>query len=422
MQRIIQLIILLTWWLYAFSCQAAQALTGGNNDYDALLSMIGESRIVMLGEATHGSREFYRERARITRRLIEEAGFGAVVLEAPWESVRRLDAYIRGDSNDADAAAALGDFVRFPRWSWRNREVRDFLEILRAINLGRAPGTPPVRIYGMDLYSEPESAEAVVRHLARRSSEAAALARQRYVCFADYVKAPMLYGRDAESGQAVSCAEGVAAQLAEMETKTGDEDDFAAWQSARVVHNGEGYYRALYRPGAISWNLREQHMADTLVQILERVGAKGQIVVWAHNSHQGDARHSDQGEVGELSLGQLMRERYGTDAVLIGFSTYHGQVRAAANWGGKDRVWRLRPALRQSWHARLHRLGLSRRILIFRDNPALAAQFAKRRLERVVGVSYVPNDERGNHYRHSYLSRQFDAVIHIDRTSAVDSM
>jgi len=421
MRRIIQMAAGLAWGLFALAA-AAQPLNGGAQDYDALLAMIGDARIVMLGEATHGSREFYRERARITRRLVEEAGFGAVVLEAPWETVRRLDAYIRGNGDDADATAALGDFIRFPRWSWRNREVRDFVESLRALNRDRTPAAAPLRLYGMDIYCEPESAAAVVRHLARHSAEAAALARQRYACFADYPDEPMLYGREVEAGRAASCAEGAAAQLAEMAAEAPDEESFAAWQSARAVHSGEAYYRALYREGAWSWNLRERHLADTLVQLLERMGPAGKIVVWAHNSHQGDARESDQGAVGELSLGQLMRERYGAAAVLVGFSTYRGRVRAAADWGEPDRVWRLRPALAQSWHERLHRLGQPRLLLIFRGNPVLAEQFAERRLERVVGVSYVPVAERASHYRHSRLSRQFDAVIHIDVTSAVDAL
>lgn len=461
MRRIIQMATLVACGLFALSCLAAQPLTGGDKDYDALLSMIGDAHIVMLGEATHGSREFYRERARITRRLIEEAGFGAVILEAPWEPVRWLDAYIRGSGGDADAASALGGFIRFPRWTWRNSEVRDFAESLRAINFARAPCFAPVRLYGMDLYSVPESADAVVSHLARHSSEAATLARQRYACFADYLAEPMLYGRDTESGLAASCAEGAALQLAEMAAETREEDDFDAWQSARVVRNGEAYYRAIYHEGVVSWNLREQHLVETLVHVLERMGKAGKIVVWAHNSHQGDACESDQGAVGELSLGQLMRERYGEDAVLVGFSTYRGRVRAAAKWGAQDRVWRLRPALRQSWHERLHRLGLPRLtdmanmsprvmklakpvpltqtlsrkargrtnryanftlMLIFRGNPVLAKQFVERRLERVVGVSYVPGDELNSHYRYARLSRQFDAIIHIDVTSAVDSL
>lgn len=408
--------------LLAPPAHAVQPLTGAATDYDALLALTADARVVMLGEATHGSREFYRERARITRRLIEEQGYGAVVLEAPWEPVRRLDAYIRGEGRDGDAPAALRGFKRFPAWSWRNSEVRDFVDGLRALNRSRAPLAPPLRLYGMDLYSVPESADAVVRHMARSSIAAAATARQRYLCFDDFLDEPMHYGRLAESGQTRSCATGAAAQLADMEAAPQGEDDFAAWQSARVVASGETYYRALYRQGARSWNLREQHMADTIVQVLERLGPQGKVVVWAHNLHQGDARATDQAPANELSLGQLMRARYGAAAVLVGLSTYRGSVRAAATWGAPDRVRRLRPALRGSSHELLHRSGLPASLLVFRGAPALAAEHAERRLQRAVGVIYVPRIERRNHYFYAALSAQFDAVIHIDVTSALDSL
>lgn len=413
----------LAWSLSAWSCAANQPLTGSDRDYDALLAMTAGVRVVMLGEATHGSLEFYRERVRITRRLIEEQGFGAVVLEAPWEPVRRLDAYIRGEDRDADAAAALADFARFPDWPTRNSEIRDFVETLRAVNRVRVPGRAPVRLYGMDLYSVPESADAVVRHLARRSIDAAAVARKRTVCFDNYLPDPMLYGREVVAGRAPSCAEGAAAQLAEMPPTPTAEDDFAAWQSARVVSSGESYYRALYRGESVgSWNLREQHMAGTIDHVLERLGRQGRIVVWGHNLHQGDARGTDQALGGELSLGQLMRERHGQQAVLVGLSTWRGRVRAAPEWGARDRVSRLRPALRESWHGLLHRRGPPASLLIFRGAPALAAEFAARRLERAVGVIYLPRTERKEHYFYASLSAQFDAVIHFDVTSALDSL
>ncbi len=409
--------------LAVMPCAAVQPLTGSDQDYDALLAMIGQARIVMLGESTHGSREFYEERARLTRRLIEDAGFSAVVLEAPWEPVRRVDAYIRGAGSDADAATALSGFIRFPRWVWRNPQVRDFVEQLRTLNQVRTPGQPPLRLYGMDLYSVPESAAAVVRHLAKTSASAAAQAQQRYACFDQYLDEPMVYGREVEAGRAVSCAEGAAEQLVEMTAAAAgdaqDEERFAAWQSARVVQGGEAYYRAMFRTGEVSWNRREMHMADTLSQLLERLGPAGKIVVWAHNSHQGDARETDQGVLGEFTLGHLMRELYDEQVVLVGLSTYRGWVRAARRWGAPDRVWRLRPALAQSWPGRLHQLQVPRQLLIFRGHPALAAAYAERRLERVVGVMYVPADELGNHYRHARLSRQFDAVIHLDLTHAL---
>ncbi len=401
---------------------SAQPIVGAAGDYDGLLAAIGDARVVMLGEATHGSREFHRERARITRRLIEDKGYAAVILEAPWEPVRRLDAYVGGGG--ADARAALAGMVRFPRWMWRNDAVRDFLDELRGLNAGRSLGRR-VRVVGMDLYSVPESADAVVRHVARQSIAAAALARRRYACFDNYLPEPLLYGRDVESGRAPSCAEGAQAQLDELAPATSasaDEDDFAAWQSARVVKDGEAYYRATYRQDVSAWNLREQHMADTIHQVLERLGPRGKVVVWAQNIHQGDARATDQSAVGEVSLGQLMRERHGMDVVLVGFSTHRGQVRAATSWGAPDRVWRLRPALPGSWSGLLHRVGLPAYVLVFRDRPALAESFAAARLERAVGVAYEPRTERRSHYFNMRLSRQFDAVIHLDVTSAVEPL
>lgn len=410
--------------LAALSAGAAGPLPvmGADGDYDPLLAAIGDARVVMLGEATHGSREFHRERARITRRLILEKSFGAVVFEAPWEPVRRADAYIRGEGRDADAAAALGGLRRFPRWMWRNTDVRDFAESLRDINAGRSA---PVRLYGMDLYSVPESADAVVRHVARRSVEAAALARRRYACFDDYLIEPQLYGREVEAGRAPSCAEGAAAQLAELEgggNAGANEDDFMAWQSARAVKNGEDYHRMMYREGESSWNARERHMADTLHQLLARMGPAGKIVVWAQNIHQGDARATDQAAAGEVSLGQSMRERYGEAAVLVGLTTHHGKVRAATGWATPDRVRRLRPALSESWSGQMHRIGLPAFLLVFRGDAALAEKYAASRPERAVGVTYVPHDERNSHYFNVRLSRQFDAVIHLDATSPVEPL
>jgi erythromycin esterase-like protein len=419
--RLVRLAVLAA-TLWAAGAMAVQPLTGGDRDYDALLALTANTRAVMLGEATHGSREFYRERMRITRRLIAEQGFGALAIEAPWEPVRRVDAYIRGEGRDADADAALADFIHFPDWTWRNSEMRDFVEELRALNRTPVRRGRPVRLYGMDVYSVPESADAVVRHLARRSVVAAVTARQRYRCFDDYRHDPWLYGRNTEAGKAPSCAAGAALQLAELASATADEDDFLAWQSARVVSNGESYYRAMHRDGPPSWNVRERHMADTLTQLLERMGPRGRIVVWAHNLHQGDARATDQARGGEVSIGQLMRERYGDAAVLVGLSTWRGHVRAAPEWGARDRVRRLRPALADSWHGRLHRRGPPDALLIFRGNPALTAEFGGKALERAVGVLYLPADERKNHYFHAALSAQFDAVIHLDVTTALDTL
>jgi erythromycin esterase-like protein len=408
--------------LVAAARAACRPIVGSTADYDSLFDALGAARIVMLGEATHGSREFHRERLRITRRLVEERGFQAVVLEAPWQPVRRMDAFIGGVG--ADAGAALGDLRRFPRWMWRNVDVRDFLEQLRALNDGRAPAQR-VRLFGMDLYGVPESADAVVRQVARHSIAAAALARQRYACFDDYLPEPQFYGRAVAAGLAPSCAVGAQAQLDDLaaaQPAHGDDDAFSAWQSARVVRDGEDYYRAMYRPDVSSWNLRERHMADTIHDVLARLGPDSRIVVWAHNIHQGDARATDQAALGEISLGQLMRERYGAAALLVGFTTYRGQVRAAANWGTPDRVWRLRPALADSWSGLLHRTGRPACLLVFAGQPALATLFATPRLERAVGVAYEPRTERRSHYFNMRLARQFDAVVHLDVTTAVEPL
>lgn len=404
---------------------AARPLTGGARDYDALLAAVGDARVVMLGEATHGSREFYRERARITRRLIDEKGFDAVVFEAPWQPMRRLDAYVRGVGGDANAAAALADVVRFPVWTWRNEEVRDLAAWLRAYN--RRAGAA-VRVYGMDLYSVPESARAVADYLAPSSPQEAAAARRDYRCFDEYPEEPQDYGHAVVVLGRSACGSGARRQLALMQASVNlagvpDEALFAAWQSAATVAAGEEYYRAMYRQEILSWNVRERHMADTLDRLLAWLsavaGREAKIVVWAHNIHQGDARATDQAAAGELSLGQAMRERHGGSVVLVGFTTYSGRVRAASGWGQPDRVKRLRPALAGSWTALLHASGLPAFLLIFGGDPPLAAALAENRPERAVGVTYLPHDERASHYFNMRLSQQFDAMIHWDVTSPV---
>lgn len=404
----------------------ARILGGGFADYDPLMAAIADAGIVLLGEATHGSREFYRERARITRRLIEEKGFDAVVFEAPWEPMRSADAWVRGGAGTVEAA--LAGVVRFPRWTWRNAEVRDFLLWLRAHNANRVGA--PVRLYGMDLYSLPESADAVVGRLAQDSSALAEDARRDYRCFDAYRSEPQDYGQAVEMAQRESCGDGARRQLALMQLRVADagqpdEGLFATWQSAHTVAAAEHYYRAMYRGVESSWNVRERHMADTLDRLrgwLAASGGNGKIVVWAHNIHQGDARATDQAAAGEVSLGQLMRERYGDAVFLVGFSMHGGHVRAATVWGGQDVVKRLRPARRDSWSGLMHAAGMPAFLLVFRDRPALAEAFAAPRLERAVGVIYLPREERTSHYFRVGLSRQFDALIHWDATTPLEPL
>lgn len=400
---------------------AALPLDGGAGDYDGLLESIGDAALVMLGEATHGSAEFYRERARITRRLIEDKGFDAVVFEAPWEPMRQADAWVRGGPGTAEEA--LAGIVRFPSWTWRNTEVRDFLAWLRERN-GRHPGRP-ARVYGMDLYSLPESADAVAGHLAAAAPEQAEAARLDYRCFDAYRGEPQDYGQAVEIGHGERCGAGSRRQLALMQLRVEaagvpDEALFAAWQSAHTVAAAEHYYRAMYRGGEPSWNVRERHMAatqDRLRDWLKARGGNGKLVVWAHNIHQGDARATDQAAAGEVSLGQLMRERHGDGAFLVGFTLGGGRVRAATRWGGADAVKTLRPPRRDSWSGLMGRTGMAAFLLLFRDRPALAEALASARPERAVGVIYLPRDEWASHYFRVALSRQFDAVIHQEATT-----
>jgi erythromycin esterase-like protein len=415
--------------------QAARPLTGAESDYDPLLGMVGEARYVLLGEATHGTHEFYRERARITRRLVEEKGFSAVVLEADWPQASRVNAYVRGEGQDASAEQALGDFKRFPKWMWRNTDFRDFVEWLRAHNASAAPGAR-VGVYGMDLYSVSESAEQVVAHLKGVDPEAAARAKKRYGCLVGYGSRPEQYGYDVATGQRGSCEKGPLAQLQEMEQRLAawraradrgpDDGLFSAYQNARVVRHAEAYYRMLYRQNFSTWNLRDKHMATTLQELSrhleESSGRKARVVVWAHNSHQGDARMTERGEAGELNVGQLMRQFHDGSAVLVGFTTYGGEVRAAHEWGGGSRKMRLRPALPESYSALFHEAGVPDFLLVTRGGGPHAEVLARERLERAVGVVYMPGTERRSHYFRARLSKQFDAVIHWDVTTALEEL
>jgi len=401
----------------------AQPLANDDNDYALLLASIGDARVVMLGEATHGSAEFYRQRARLSQRLIADKGFTAIVIEAGWAPTLPANAFVHGQPGHADVATALRAFRSFPGWVWRNREVAAWLDTLRASN-NRMETTPAVSIYGMDLYGLPQAVASVVGYLAPRNTREAARARRDYRCFAPYIDGaldPQLYGRDLARGSMPSCAKRVETRLAQLQRMADQEADtasFAALMSARSIVGAEAYYRTLYTVGALeSWNLRERFLAESLRILLTR---HEKIIVWAHNTHQGDARATDQGVVGELSIGQLMREQLGDDAVyLVGMTTYSGSVRAATGWGTRDRVRRLRPAIAGSWSQLLHTVGLPAFVLVLRDGLGAQPELTERRLDRGVGVTYLPEAEVENHYVYSSLARRFDAVIHIDTTSAL---
>jgi erythromycin esterase-like protein len=407
----------------------AVPLTGARRDFDALLDSIGDARVVLIGEASHGTHEFYRLRAALTKRLIVEKGFAAVTAEADWPDAARVDAYVRGRGRDRDAVDALGDFRRFPAWMWRNADVLDFVGWLRSHNEAHAPHRR-VGFYGLDLYSLHDSVSAVLRYLDRVDAAAARRARQRYACFEQFGRDPQTYGANTAFGLTADCEAEVIAQLVELQRRRGgarasaDDELFLAEQNARVVRNAEAYYRAMFRDHVGSWNLRDTHMADTLDAVLDHLDARSgrsKAVVWAHNSHVGDARATELGDAGEIDIGQLARERHPGRVALVGFSTAGGTVTAASSWGGAAEHKRVRPALPGSYEALFASVELPGFVLSLRD-VACADALREPRLQRAIGVIYRPETERASHYFRARLADQFDAVIHIDRTRAVEPL
>jgi erythromycin esterase-like protein len=412
----------------------ARPLKGDPAQYDALLEGIGDARVVLLGEATHGTHEFYRERAFITRRLITEKGFTAVAVEADWPDAYRVNRYVRGVSTDQGAAQALEGFRRFPTWMWRNADVLDFVGWLRSHNDAQPPDVR-AGFYGLDLYSLRASMQAVLGYLDKVDPEAARRARHRYGCFDRFGEEMQEYGYAASLGLEPSCEHEVVGQLLELHRQRAEyasrdgrvarDEFFHAEQNARLVKNAEEYYRTMFRARADSWNLRDRHMVDTLQELLrhlERSRPEARVVVWAHNSHLGDARATQMSALGELNVGQLVRERYGAEGVLVGFTTYSGTVTAASEWGGPAHRKHVRPALPGSVERLFHEVNVPRFLLPLRTDPELASALAAPRLERAIGVLYLPATERASHYFSARLSAQFDYVLHFDETRAVEPL
>jgi erythromycin esterase-like protein len=412
---------------------AAQPLRNAADDYDSLLEFIGDSRFVFIGEASRGSHEFYRERAQITKRLIQEKGFDAVAVEADWPDAYRVNRYVLGRGNDFEAVDALEGFKRFPTWMWRNADVLDFVGWLRNHNDSTQLGQARVGFFGLDLYSLHTSMEAVVSYLDKVDPQAADRARRRYACFDMYGDDAQAYGIAAGLHLGHSCESEVVSQLIDLRRKAAeyahkddrlDEDDlFYAEQNAALVRDAEHYYRTMYRGEVSSCNLRDRHMAETLKSLVGfhgRGGDAAKVVVWAHNSHLGDARATQMGARGEWNLGQLARQRYAEDAVLIGFTTYEGTVTAASGWGAPAQRIRVRAVLPESYESLFHAVELNRFLLILRGRrvPGLGQP----RLERAIGVIYRPETERTSHYFHATLPVQFDAVLHFDQTRAVEPL
>jgi erythromycin esterase-like protein len=414
--------------------EAAHPLTGAQDDYEPLLELIGDARVVLLGEATHGTHEFYSERARITRRLIEEKGFNTVAVEADWPDAYRVNRWVRGIGEDRTALDALGDFERFPRWMWRNRDVLSFIQWLHDHNQFQQQAKR-TGFYGLDLYSLFRSIEEVIHFLEQADPDAAKRARYRYSCFEHFGEDTQAYGYAAEFGLTQSCENQAvqqllelqrgAAEVAQRDGRVPEDEFFYAEQNARLIKNAEEYYRTMFRGRVESWNLRDRHMAETLealISYFDRKGDRTKVVVWEHNSHIGDARATSMGEMGEWNIGQLARERFGDDAVLVGFSTYTGTVTAASDWDGPAERKRVRPGLAGSFEALFHGVGSRTFLLKMRGDAEVSEALSDIRLERAIGVIYLPETERVSHYFEARLPQQFDAVIHFDETRAVEPL
>jgi len=406
---------------------------------ETLEELIGDARVVLIGESSHGTHEFYAARAEITKWLIEEKGFSAVAAEADWPDAYRVNRYVRGLGEDKNADEALSGFERFPAWMWRNTVVRDFVDWLRTRNRRQeSNGQRQAGFYGLDLYSLHRSMHEVITYLDKVDPKAAARARARYACF-DHTSADdgQAYGFSAAFGAGPSCENQAIEQLVDIQRNAlayarrdgllAEDELFYVQQNAQTVRNAEVYYRAMFSGRVTSWNLRDKHMEQTLEALLKHLDRHGdvpsaRIVVWAHNSHVGDARATEVWADGQLTLGQLVRERYGDESRLIGLSTYAGTATAASEWGGIAERKAVRPALNGSIEELLHETGKSAFLVSAAISPEAADPLSAVRLGRAIGVIYLPATERQSHYFHVRPADQFDAMIHIDQTRALEPL
>jgi len=413
----------------------AVELRGAGDINDEILALVGDARFVLIGEASHGTHEFYECRASITKRLIAEKGFSAVAVEADFPDAYRVNRYVRGIGSDKNADEALRDFERFPLWMWRNTEVLEFVEWLKEFNAEKPPNNQ-AGFYGIDLYSLHASMEAVLKYLEKVDPEAARRARSRYSCFDHHGEDAQSYGYAASFDLSQSCEDEAVNQLVELQRRAAEyanrdgfvarDEYFFAEQNARLVKNAEEYYRQMFRGRVSSWNLRDRHMTETLIALashLENQGQSAKAVVWAHNSHLGDARATDMSRGrGEWNVGQLVRENYGAgDVRLIGFTTFEGTVTAATNWDEPAQLKRVRQGLNNSYERLLHQVDIPNFFLNLRD---VETKEILRRpmLERAIGVIYRPETERVSHYFEASLAEQFDGIIHFDKTRALEPL
>lgn len=422
MQKLIELIT-----------DSAIPLQEQNETYDVLLDKIGDARFVMMGEASHGTHEFYQARIKITQRLIKERGFMAVAIEGDWPDAYHVHRYLQGKGSSHDAERSLDRFKRFPTWMWRNTTMPPFLSWLRTYNDHVTSPSQKIGFYGLDLYSLNASIEAVISFLMKIDPEAARRAQERYACFDHVNIEPQMYGYLINAGIKKSCIKEAIAELIELQHHafeylrqdgvTADDEYFFATQNARLVKNAENYYRSMLEGQVTSWNIRDRHMAETLNVLVDHLETRcdkpAKIIIWAHNSHVGDARATEMSERGEVNIGQLVREQYDTHSYSIGFSTYEGFVTAASDWDEPAQRKKVMPGLPGSYEELFHHIKYKNFLLNLIGNQQLEHFLQVSRLQRAIGVIYRPDTERFSHYFFTHLPYQFDSLIHFDKTNAV---
>lgn len=403
--------------------------------YTVLLDKIGDAQLVLMGEASHGTAEFYEARARLSQLLIQKKNFQSIAIEGDWTSAYQVHLYLQGRGLAQQTVAALAHFRSFPAWMWRNKTVLQFLHWLRHYN-DKAAEVKKVGFYGLDLYCLHEALQAVLDYLNQHDPTAAQKARERYACFDHGTVDPQNYGYLVNLALKKPCVKAVTEQLLDMQRLAfahlhersihEQEALFYTLQNARLIKNAEHYYRALFESPEQTWNIRDQHMAETLENLITHLSARqeqrAKVIIWAHNSHIGDARATEMSARHEVNLGQLVRERFNTSSFLLGFSTYEGTVTAAAAWGAKAEIKKVNPGLAESYEALFHLLQHKNFFLPLRPESDLSHLLKLSRLQRAIGVIYLPERERMSHYFFTRLPYQFDGLIHLDQTHAVEAL
>ena len=407
-------------------------IEGCPTDYDTLLTCTRDAQLVLIGESTHGTHEFYQIRAEITKRLICEQGFNAVAIEGDWPDTYRINRYVKNDPTVQTGIDAVSEFKRFPTWMWRNQVVIEFIEWLQGYNV-KVAEPKKVGFYGIDLYSLNTSVKVVIEYLQHTDVNAAAKAKQRYACFNPFKEELQNYGYAALFGQAKICEEAVTDQLADLDkyadlflkksNKEAAEEFFNIKQNAYLIKNAEKYYRSMFSSNISSWNVRDTYMAETVDHLIShltyRLQQPAKLIIWAHNSHIGDASATESGHQGQINIGQLIKQKYKSKAVLIGLLTHSGTVTAASQWDGVAERKIVRPALHNSYEHFFHHFPLPAFIMCFHHNQAIKKYVPSNLLQRAIGVIYLPQTERISHYFYTDLNQQFDIVIYIDHTMAL---